>query len=158
MTPKQAAIAQAKQDLAYLRKSIPACHKRAFDKAMDWKTRYWSYGSTAKTQFAKTAEGKKPLVTGFRKDYREELAAKNGLTIWHDIAFLPENKDIARLAKWVRDSNLPPVDKHKVTGIALGYPLPDVITWSEEHGDTFRWLDPKTDENHIMIDLEELRK
>jgi hypothetical protein len=58
------------------------------------------------------------------------LAGDYGLDVLGDMAFLPENLDIAEMVIWAKE-NLSDEEFHTIQGIALGYPPKEVDDWVE---------------------------
>ena len=107
--------------VSIIKDKVPEEYIPAFEKAVNWdpKTKGWDYSVEKACRFVK--KGTKPLTHGWREDELKENAEKYGLESDGVSAYLPENRDMAKLLRWCQD-NLTGKDYHYLVGYLSGYP------------------------------------
>lgn len=116
---------------------IPIDFKRLWRKALGWRPRLDSVSQPASAAASAVAQGKRPLLYGWRNDLIAALARSTGLTYVEAggvaMAARPENRDLLDFMGWTHVAGLPTHVAHAIRGIILGYPLSIIENWVSEH-------------------------
>jgi len=116
---------------------IPAGLRSAWHKALGWRPRLSAQGQPPSKAAQAVAQGKRPLLYGWRNDVVEHAARQQGLPVTLvgqvAVAALAENEDLVGLMSWTHTEKLPSHIAHAIRGVLLGYPLSDVEDWVRTH-------------------------